>query len=64
MALTIEGQPVKGEFPRIGTTVNAMVDQLVARSPTRSRAWRARSAPRASSAARPRSRASAARGAT
>ena len=28
MALTIEGQPVKGEFPRIGTTVNAMVDQL------------------------------------
>ena len=29
MALTIEGQPVKGEFPRIGTTVNTMVDQLV-----------------------------------
>ncbi len=28
MALTIEGQPVKGEFARIGTTVNAMVDQL------------------------------------
>ena len=28
MALTIEGQPVKGEFPRIGTTVNTMVDQL------------------------------------
>ena len=28
MALTIEGQPVKGEFLRIGTTVNAMVDQL------------------------------------
>ena len=28
MALTIEGQPVKGEFRRIGTTVNAMVDQL------------------------------------
>ena len=29
MALTIEGQPVKGEFLRIGTTVNTMVDQLV-----------------------------------
>ena len=28
MALTIEGQPVKGEFSRIGQTVNAMVDQL------------------------------------
>ena len=28
MALEIEGQPVKGEFQRIGTTVNTMVDQL------------------------------------
>jgi hypothetical protein len=28
MALTIEGQPVKGEFSAIGTTVNEMVDQL------------------------------------
>jgi HAMP domain-containing protein len=28
MALMIEGQPVRGEFHRIGTTVNAMVDQL------------------------------------
>ncbi len=28
VALTIEGQPVKGEFARIGTTVNTMVDQL------------------------------------
>ncbi len=28
MALTIEGQPVKGEFLQIGTTVNTMVDQL------------------------------------
>jgi HAMP domain-containing protein/signal transduction histidine kinase/CheY-like chemotaxis protein len=28
MAMTIEGQPVKGEFARIGTTVNTMVDQL------------------------------------
>ena len=30
MALEIEGQPVKGEFLRIGTTVNQMVDQLSA----------------------------------
>jgi HAMP domain-containing protein/signal transduction histidine kinase/CheY-like chemotaxis protein len=28
MALKIQGRPVKGEFARIGTTVNAMVDQL------------------------------------
>src|SRR5207245_3173330 len=28
LALQIEGQPVKGEFLRIGTTVNSMVDQL------------------------------------
>jgi signal transduction histidine kinase/HAMP domain-containing protein/CheY-like chemotaxis protein len=28
MALNIEGQPLKGEFARIGTTVNTMVDQL------------------------------------
>src|SRR3954466_5179452 len=28
MALEIAGQPVKGEFQRIGTTVNRMVDQL------------------------------------
>ncbi len=28
MALKIEGQPVKGEFLRTGTTVNSMVDQL------------------------------------
>ena len=28
MALEIEGQPVKGEFLRIGTAVNTMVDQL------------------------------------
>src|SRR6516225_1518966 len=28
MALEIEGRPVKGEFARIGTTVNSMVDQL------------------------------------
>ena len=28
MALQLDGQPVKGEFLRIGTTVNSMVDQL------------------------------------
>ncbi|MBW3651075.1 MAG: HAMP domain-containing protein, partial [Actinobacteria bacterium] len=28
MVLTIEGRPVKGEFQRIGTVVNTMVDQL------------------------------------
>ena len=28
MALKISGQPVKGEFLRIGTTVNTMVEQL------------------------------------
>jgi HAMP domain-containing protein/signal transduction histidine kinase/CheY-like chemotaxis protein len=28
MALEIEGRPVRGEFLRIGTTVNSMVDQL------------------------------------
>src|SRR5688572_10299851 len=28
MALKIEGQPVKGEFLRIGTAVNSMLDQL------------------------------------
>jgi HAMP domain-containing protein/signal transduction histidine kinase/DNA-binding response OmpR family regulator len=30
MALEIEGRPVKGEFARIGTTVNSMVEQLSA----------------------------------
>ena len=30
MVLEIDGQPVKGEFARIGSTVNAMVDQLSA----------------------------------
>ena len=44
----------RGEILELKSTVNTMVDQL-ARSPTRSPAWRARSAPRASSAARPRS---------
>ena len=30
MVLEIDGQPVRGEFARIGSTVNAMVDQLSA----------------------------------
>ena len=30
MALEIDGKPVQGEFLRIGTTVNTMVDQLIA----------------------------------
>ncbi len=30
MALEIQGRPVKGEFARIGTTVNSMLDQLSA----------------------------------
>ena len=34
MQLKIEGRAVKGEFLRIGTTVNSMVDQL-RRSPTK-----------------------------
>ena len=45
----------KGEMLELKNTINTMVDQL-GRSPTRSRASRARSAPRASSAARPRCR--------
>src|SRR4029079_14553010 len=28
MGLKIEGQPLRGEFLRIGTTVNTMLDQL------------------------------------
>src|SRR5207244_7078479 len=28
MSLEIEGRPVRGEFRRIGTTVNTMLDQL------------------------------------
>ena len=56
MALTIEGQPVKGEFLRIGTTVNTMVDQLSSFADEVTRVA-ARWAPRASSAVRPRCRA-------
>ena len=33
MALDIEGQPVKGEFLRIGTTVNSMVLLITMDSP-------------------------------
>jgi HAMP domain-containing protein len=46
--ITVE---VKGEILALKNTINAMVDSL-ARSPTRSPAWRARWAPRACSAAR------------
>ena len=63
MALTIEGQPLKGEFARIGTTVNAMVDQLGSFADEVSRVAR-EVGTRASSAARPRSPASPARGRT
>jgi Signal transduction histidine kinase involved in nitrogen fixation and metabolism regulation len=53
MELKIEGRAMRGEFRRIGTTVNAMVDQL---SSLRDevRASRAKWAPTAASAARPR----------
>ena len=53
---------VKGEILDVKNTVNTMVDQLP-RLPTRSRAWPRRSAPRASWAVRPRSRACPAPGA-
>ena len=46
----------KGEILELKKTLNTMVDQLSSFA-ARSRAWRRRSAPRASSAARPRSRA-------
>ena len=52
----------KGEILELKNTINTMVDQLT-RSRPRSRAWPARWAPRASSAARPRSRACRAPGA-
>jgi HAMP domain-containing protein len=52
MALEIDDRPLQGEFLRTAKTVNKMVNQS-ARSPQRSRGLRARSAPRASSAARP-----------
>ena len=42
----------RGEILELKETINTMVDQLP-RSPTRSPAWPARSAPRATSAARP-----------
>ena len=58
--ITVE---VKGEILALKNTINTMVDQLNASHP-RSRAWPARSAPRASSAGRPRCAASAARGRT
>ncbi len=53
----------RGEILELKSTVNTMVDQLSC-SPMRSRGWPARSAPRACSAARPRSAACPAPGAT
>ena len=47
---------VKGEILELKETINTMVDQLNAFALPRSRAWRARSAQRASSADRPRCR--------
>jgi HAMP domain-containing protein len=47
---------VRGEILELKNTINTMVDQLNA-SPAKSAAWRARSAPKASSAARRRCRA-------
>jgi HAMP domain-containing protein len=56
MALEIEGRPVKGEFARIGTTVNSMVNQLssfadevtrVAREGVRKGSWEGRRRSRA-----------------
>ena len=64
MALKIEGQPVKGEFLRIGTHGQHDGRSAVVVRRRGHAASRARSAPRASSAARPRSRASAGRGRT
>ncbi len=40
MALKIEGRPVRGEFARIGTTVNEMVDELSPGTGTTSRSPR------------------------
>jgi len=56
IGLEIDGRPMKGEFLRTAQTVNTMSTNS-APSPPRSRAWPARSVPRASSAARRRSRA-------
>ena len=63
MALELDGRPLEGEFLRTAKTINKMVDQLATFRP-RSRAWRARSAPKASSAAKRRSKAWPARGRT
>ena len=52
---------VKGEILELKNTLNTMVDQLNG-SPRKSAAWRAKSAPKASSAARRRCAASPARG--
>jgi len=49
--LDVDGRPLEGEFLRAATIVNTMIQQLVC-SPPRSRGWRVRWAPTASSAAR------------
>jgi methyl-accepting chemotaxis protein len=51
MTVEIDGRPLRGEFLRIGKVVNTMVEQLASFA-SEVTAWRARSAPRASSAAR------------
>ncbi|GAB3948448.1 hypothetical protein GCM10027614_45560 [Micromonospora vulcania] len=63
MALEIDGRPLRGEYLRIGRTVNTMVDQLSSFADEVTR-WPARWAPRASSAARPTSGVSPAPGRT
>ena len=49
--LDVDGRPLKGEFLRSANIVNTMIKQLSI-LPRRSRAWRAKSVPTASSAAR------------
>jgi methyl-accepting chemotaxis protein len=63
MRLDVDGRPLEGEFLRSATIVNTMIEQLAVFT-SRSRAWRARSARTASSAARRRCPASRACGRT
>ena len=62
MAVEVDGRSLKGEFLHTARVVNTMVDQLNSFASRKSRAWPARSAPKANSAARPSSKASAASG--
>ena len=55
MRLDVDSRPLQGEFLRSATIVNSMIKQLSIFT-SESRAWPARSAPTASSAARPRCR--------